>query len=217
MAKATTVIHKMEKDPKELHEQQVKEIESLLVEHKDSIEDVFTLIHQLRDREVLNLAHGALGQSEHVLHRIVTAMDSKETTQSIKNALLIFELLGTVNMNELEPIVLKLNHGIKLASEYDHSDQPVGIGGLIRSLNDKEVIEGMNVLMKFVKGFGVDEAQEEKIEPQLKRLEHPEKEMGTQKRGSTSNTKPARVYAPRLFGFLTGALVLLVPLLIKKK
>ncbi|WP_042420905.1 DUF1641 domain-containing protein [Geomicrobium sp. JCM 19038] len=130
MAKATTVIHKIEKDPKELHEQQVKEIESLLVEHKDSIEDVLTIIHQLRDREVLNLAHGALGQSEHVLHRIVTAMDTKETTQSIKNALLIFQLLGTVNMNELEPIVLKLNHGIKMAAEYDHSDQNAGTLGL---------------------------------------------------------------------------------------
>lgn len=104
-------------------------------------------------------------------------------------------------MNELEPIVLKLNHGIKMAAEYDHSDQNAGTLGLIRSLNDKEVIEGMNVLLKFVKGFGVDEAHEEKIEPQLERLEHPEKEMHTQKRGSITKSKSNQIYAPRFFGF----------------
>ncbi|WP_271398310.1 DUF1641 domain-containing protein [Salinicoccus roseus] len=223
MAKATKVIHKMKIDPEVKHQQELRELEALLLEHKDTLQDILDIADKMKDREVLNMVNSALGQGDKVINRIVTAIDQSDTPQSMKNMLLMFQLLGTINMEQIEPIVLKLNSGIARAAEYEHEKKPAGYSGILGALKDPHIIEGLNVLLKIVKGMGEEKDDEERIEPQKDRIEKPEKEMDeesnkvrerrpstSRKQRSTSSRSAAKWYA-----LAAGAGALAIPLLMK--
>lgn len=223
MAKATKVIHKMKIDPEVKHQQELRELEALLLEHKDTLQDILDIADKMKDREVLNMVNSALGQGDKVINRIVTAIDESDTPQSMKNMLLMFQLLGTINMEQIEPIVLKLNSGIARAAEYEHEKKPAGYSGILGALKDPHIIEGLNVLLKIVKGMGEEKDDEERIEPQKDRIEKPEKEMDeesnkvgerrpstSRKQRSTSSRSAAKWYA-----LAAGAVALAIPLLMK--
>lgn len=223
MAKATKVIHKMKIDPEVKHQQELRELEALLLEHKDTLQDILDIADKIKDREVLNMVNSALGQGDKVINRIVTAIDESDTPQSMKNMLLMFQLLGTINMEQIEPIVLKLNSGIARAAEYEHEKKPAGYSGILGALKDPHIIEGLNVLLKIVKGMGEEKEDEERVEPQKDRIEKPEKEMDeesnkvgerrpstSRKQRSTSSRSAAKWYA-----LAAGAGALAIPLLMK--
>ncbi|MFB4159917.1 DUF1641 domain-containing protein [Geomicrobium sp. JSM 1781026] len=211
MAKATKVIHKLEIDPAVQRENDRREVEDLLINNKEVLRDALEVLDRLKEHEVFEMMNAGLGQSDKLLHRIVTAVDDHNTTRSIKNALLLFELLGTLNMNEIEPLVLKVNKGISKVADYEHANQRGGYTALIGALKDPEVIEGMNVLVALVKGMGVEQDSKELIEPQLERMKHPEKEMKT--RSSVQKNKQT---PPQWVGFAFGAACFLLPFLLRK-
>ena len=156
MAKETKVIHKMKVDPEVQHERDLKELEKLLVDNQELLEKLFDILNKLEDHEVLNMVKGGLAESDSILYRLLTAVESSSASKSIKNALLMSQLLGKINMNELEPVILKLNHSIETASEYEYRNRGSGWFGLLKVLMDPQFIEGSNVLTQFVKGFGAN-------------------------------------------------------------
>ena len=66
------------------------------------------------------------------------------------------QMLGKINMDELEPVILKVNNSIEIASEYEYRNRGSGWFGLFKVLMDPQFIEGSNVLTQFVKGFGAN-------------------------------------------------------------
>lgn len=156
MAKETKVIHKMKIDPEVQHERDLKEIEKLLVENRELLEKLLDILNKLEDHEVLNMVKGGLAQSDSVLYRILTAIESTSASKSIKNALMMTQLLGRIDMSQLEPVILKLNNSIEVASDYERNKRGGGWIALIRVLTDPRFIEGSIVLTQFVKGFGTN-------------------------------------------------------------
>lgn len=156
MAKQTKVIHKMKVDPEVQHERDLKELEKLLVENQELLEKLFDILNKLEDHEVLNMVKGGLAESDSILYRLLTAVESSSASKSIKNALLMTQLLGKINMDELEPVILKINNSIEVASEYEYRSRSSGWLGLFKVLMDPQFIEGSNVLTQFVKGFGAN-------------------------------------------------------------
>ncbi|WP_411843128.1 DUF1641 domain-containing protein [Salinicoccus sp. HZC-1] len=216
MAKATKVIHKMEVDPEVKHKQELHELEQLLLEHKDVLQDTLAIADKMRDHEIFDIINSGLGQSDKVINRVVTAFDDSEVPQSIKNMLLLFQLLGTVDMSQIEPIVLKLNTGIAKAAEYEHEDKPGGYSGLLGALKDPEVIEGVNVLVKILKGMGTHKDDEENVEPQKERIENPKMEMNEKQSEDSApvQRRPSKRYA---LAAGAGAAAFLLPLVFMKK
>ena len=156
MAKETKVIHKMKVDPEVQHERDLKELEKLLVENQELLEKLFDILNKLEDHEVLNMVKGGLAESDSILYRLLTAVESSSASKSIKNVLLMSKLLGKVNMEQLEPVILKVNNSIEAASEYEYKNRGSGWFGLFKVLMDPQFIEGSNVLTQFVKGFGAN-------------------------------------------------------------
>ncbi|WP_052747313.1 DUF1641 domain-containing protein [Salinicoccus sediminis] len=213
MAKATKVIHKMETDPEVRHECELRELEQLLTNHKEVLGDILSIADKMKDRELLDMMSSGLGQGDRIVHRIVTALDDSETPQSIKNALLLFQLLGTVNMTELEPLVLKINTGVSKAAEYEHGNEKAGYAGLIGALKDPEVVEGANVLLQILKGMGTQKDEEEHIKPQTERVRNPEREMDEQENDHAEGQKKPYGYA---LAAGAGALMM-IPLILLRK
>ncbi|UJL46707.1 DUF1641 domain-containing protein [Virgibacillus sp. NKC19-16] len=191
MAKATKVIHRIEPTEKEIREQELRQLEGKLLENKEAVADALKLMNHLRDNEIFNMLNALFAESDQVLERVVTAIDESDTTKSMKNLLLLVDVLGKFNLEELEPLLLKMNTAVSKVAAYEHyGKERVGYPALLRSLKDPEVIEGMNVLMAFLKGLGVNQEDREKAKSETQRLQHARekrnKESDEQQSGSSS-------------------------------
>ncbi|GAB3059177.1 helical membrane plugin domain-containing protein [Virgibacillus ainsalahensis] len=166
MAKATKVIHRIEPSEEEIRQRELEQVEATLIENKEGVMEALELLRRLQENGVFEILNATLAQREEVIGHIVTAMDNADTTKSLKNVLLMFDTLGKLNIEELEPLVQKMNKGISKVAEYELEEKK-GRGGysaLLSSITDKEVMEGANTLMAFVKGFGVDQEEKEQTE-----------------------------------------------------
>ncbi|MBP1969903.1 uncharacterized protein YjgD (DUF1641 family) [Virgibacillus natechei] len=195
MAKATRVIHRTEPSEEEAREREWKQLEATLLQNKEAVSDALKLMNQFRDKEIFNILHALFAEGDQVLERVVTAIDGSDATKSMKNTLLLFDVLGKFNVEELEPILLKLNTAVSRVAAYEHyGKEGGGYPALLGSLKDPEVIEGMNVLMIFLKGFGVNQEDREKMTPELAKQQH-EREKRVQKSDDKQSASSSKWYA----------------------
>ena len=162
MTKATTKIKYMEVDKEKAHAESLKELETLLIENKDLIEKSIEVLRLLDEHEVLNLTRAGLNKSDKALTRVLNALIDNDITSSIQNVLLMTEIIGKLDIENVEKTVLKVNQGVIDASLYEEKSKKDGWLGLLKVLNDPHFIEGSNTLLSFVKAFGytTDELKE---------------------------------------------------------
>ncbi|WP_020006563.1 DUF1641 domain-containing protein [Salinicoccus albus] len=210
MAKSTKVIHKMENDPNARHEQEIKELEQQLLAHKESLNELLSILDKLNDQEILNILNAGLGQSDQITQRIITAVKDTDASKSIKNMLLIFQLLAALDMEQLEPLIIKFKKGVEKAGKYEHGGERGGYASLLSALKDPEVIEGTNIMLRIVQGLGTNVSGEKKTESQLEQYADRERQLQKEER-RVSRT------SPKWYIFIGGAVVALVPFMFKKK
>ncbi|KIL49127.1 hypothetical protein KR50_11620 [Jeotgalibacillus campisalis] len=154
MAKATKVIHRLQLSEEELRKSELESIESMLLANKEAIQETFKILNHLQDRGILEMGTALLSQGDKVMDILVKTADSPETTNTLKNLLLMLGTLGTLNVQQLEPLILKVNTGIARISELSEEDEKGGYFTLLRSLTDPDVKRAMAVGITFLKGIG---------------------------------------------------------------
>ncbi|WP_078392342.1 DUF1641 domain-containing protein [Shouchella patagoniensis] len=214
MAKATTIIQKMPVDPDVKREQDIQEIKDALVHNKKAILATLALLQKVQDTEAFNIADASISQREQLVDRLVKQLDDPNITQSIQNLLLLGGALGSVKLADLEPMIFKMNSAIHKVAEYEHKGKG-GYVSLVRSLKDPETIEGLNTMVAFVKGFGVDQSKNEMNQPQyelttLAQGQPKEKEEEVNRKQESRQTTKWYVIA-------AGALAFVLPLIFNRK
>lgn len=157
MAKATKVIHRIERSEEELRRRDLESIETQLLDHKEAIDSLFEILKHLKDRGVLEMVTALFAQGDKVMDILVKTVDNDETTNTMKNLLLMLGTLGTLNVQQLEPLILKVNTGIARIAELDEKEGKMGYFTLLRTLNDPDVKRAMAVGVAFMKGLGEKE------------------------------------------------------------
>ncbi|WP_373894865.1 DUF1641 domain-containing protein [Virgibacillus natechei] len=189
MAKATKVIHRIEPTEEEIRERELRQLEERLLENKDSVADALELMNHLRDNEIFNMLNAVFAERDQVLERVVTAIDESDVTKSMKHLLLLVDVIGELNLEELEPLLLKMNTAVSKVAAYEHyGKERGGYPALLRSLKDPEVIEGMNVLTAFLKGLGVNQEDREKAKSETQRQQHAREKRNTESDGQQSGS-----------------------------
>lgn len=172
MAKPTAVIHRMELTEEQKREQDLQEILNALIENKNAILDVLELMKTVQETELIPILKALVAERDEVLTNVVTFVDGSDLTRSLKNALLLFNTLGQLNVEEMEPLVGKLNGAITEVARQENKRG--GYVSLIETLNDPDLIEGLNTTLALLKGLGakpVDldgDSKEDKTEPYTK-------------------------------------------------
>ncbi|WP_054705343.1 DUF1641 domain-containing protein [Bacillus sp. JCM 19041] len=215
MAKATTIIQKMPVDPDVKREQDLHEIEDALVDNKEAILATLALLQKVQHTEAFNIADAAISQSEHLVNRLVRQVDDPNITQSIQNLLLLGGALGSVKMADLEPMIFKMNSALHEVAEYEHKGKG-GYVSLVRSLKDPETIEGLNTMVAFVKGFGVDQSKNEMNQPQYELTTLAAQGYAKEKE-EEANSKQESTQTTKWYVIAAGALAFVLPLLFKRK
>jgi uncharacterized protein YjgD (DUF1641 family) len=196
MAKPTKVIHRLQPSEDTLRKQDLQEIEDALVENKDAVIETLELMKQIQETELPNILKALVAEREEVLEHLVKFMDGSDITRSLSNAMQLFTVLGKFDLEEMEPLVEKLNAGL---SEVAHaSDQRGGYPALLQRITDPDVIEGMNTGLAFAKGLGSSDSEET-----------PEKTTHENAQNSSSTKWIAAATA--------GATLIALPFLLRKK
>jgi uncharacterized protein YjgD (DUF1641 family) len=156
MAKAITKIQHIELTEEQKRKRDVEEVETALLDNKEAILQSLDVMKHMHDRGVLSLLGGLFAEGDKVMHVLVKAADKPEATNTLKNLLLMVGVLGTINVQQLEPLLLKLNSGIARVAEYRENDDKLGYFDIVRSLKDPEINRALSLLFEFLKGMGED-------------------------------------------------------------
>jgi len=156
VAKATKVINRISISDEERRRIELEDIERTLLENKEVIKETFEVMKGMQDRGILSMVNSLLKEGDKVLNILVKTADTPETANTLKNLLLVLGTLGTLNVQQLEPLILKVNSGIARVAEADKTPEKPSYLALLRSLNDQEVKQAMTFLMAFIKGMGGD-------------------------------------------------------------
>ncbi len=156
MAKATKMINRITLSEEEKRRIELEDIERTLLENKEVIKETFEVMKGMQDRGILSMVDSLLKEGDKVLNILVKTADTPETANTLKNLLLILGTLGTLNVQQLEPLILKVNSGIARVAEFDKTSEKPSYLTLLRSFNDQEVKHAMTFLMTFLKGMGED-------------------------------------------------------------
>ncbi|PLT35085.1 DUF1641 domain-containing protein [Bacillus sp. V5-8f] len=156
MAKAIKQIQRLEYSEEDKRKKDLLEVENALLENKDAILESLQVMKHMHERGILSLLRGVFGQGDKVLHILVKTADTPETANMLKNLLLLAGTLGTLNVKQLEPFILKINSGIARVSETREIDDKVGYFDIARALKDPEINRSVSLLLNFLKGMGQD-------------------------------------------------------------
>ncbi|MEY8190363.1 DUF1641 domain-containing protein [Peribacillus simplex] len=156
MAKATKVINRITLSDEERRRIELEDIERTILENKEVIKETFEVMKGMQDRGILSMVNSLLKEGDKVLNILVKTADTPETANTLKNLLLILGTLGSLNVQQLEPLILKVNSGIARVAEAGKTPDKPSYLALMRSLNDQEVKQAMTFLMTFLKGMGED-------------------------------------------------------------
>ncbi|MDQ0217772.1 DUF1641 domain-containing protein [Peribacillus cavernae] len=180
MAKAIKQIQRIEITEEDKREKDLREVENALLENKDAILESLQVMKHMHDRGVLSLLSSLFGQGDKVLNILIKTADTPETANMLKNLLLMAGTLGTLNVKQLEPFILKVNSGIARVAETKETDEKIGYFDLARSLKDPELNRSLSLLLNFLKGMGQDteglerntQLPEQQLQQQIPREKH---------------------------------------------
>jgi uncharacterized protein YjgD (DUF1641 family) len=179
MAKAITHIQRKTLSEEEKRKKDLMEVEDALIDNKEAILESLKVMRNMHDRGVLSLLSGLFGQGDKVLDILVRAADKPETSNTLKNLLLMAGTLGMINVKQLEPFLLKIDSGIARVAEAGDTQEKTSFFDLAKSLKDPEINRAVTLLLTFLKGMGQETKElerntqlpQEQIEEQRKQNE----------------------------------------------
>ncbi|MFB5661474.1 DUF1641 domain-containing protein [Alteribacillus sp. HJP-4] len=164
MAKQIKSIERLEIPQEEKRAEDLREIEDALIDNKDVILKSLDTLRHADDRGVVSLVHGLFADGDKVLKVIAETLDNEDNTRSIKHLLLLLGIAGRMEVDKLEPILLKINSGLRRVGEETDTEEKTGYVDLLKALKDPEVNRSITLLLTFLKGMGTDTEHETKTD-----------------------------------------------------
>lgn len=154
MAEPISKVYRKELSEEEKRKKDLEEIESALIDNKEAILQTMTLVKNMHDRGAIEMASALFGQGDKVMHTLMETLDKPESTNAIKNALLLMGTVGLINVRQLEPLLIRLDSGIAKVAEAEDSQEKTNIFDLFKALRDPEINRSITLMMNFLKGMG---------------------------------------------------------------
>ena len=127
-------------------------LENAPAAHAEALLAAYEVLQGLHDRGVLDLVRGALGSGDEVLEIAVAAAQSPASIRSLRNLLLVVNMLGAI-----DPDVLKaFTQGVPQAfASMVREPQPPGLWNLIKDfLWNQDFRHGLSALNTMLEAFG---------------------------------------------------------------
>ena len=103
-------------------------------EHCEALLNVYEILQQLQDRGVLELAKGALGSSEEVIHIMVNVANQPEMIRGIRNMMILAKVGNLFEPEILEGLEQAVQEGLADARR----PKPMGLWQLTKKLFSRQ-------------------------------------------------------------------------------
>lgn len=154
MAKPISAIERLVVSDETKREQDLKEIEASLANHKEAVLEAIDLLGNLHDRGILSLLNGLFSKGDEVLRIMVQEVNQPNNSRVLGNLLGLTGILGSIDIDRLKILTEKANNGLKEATETDAVEEPGNVFELLKVLKDPEVNRSIGMLVQFLKGMG---------------------------------------------------------------
>lgn len=154
MAKPISTIERLAVSDETKREQDLKEIEASLANHKEAVLETIDLLGHLHDRGILSLLNGLFSQGDEVFRILVQELNKPNNSRVLENLLGLAGVLGSIDIDRLKMLAEKANNGLKEATETDAAQQPSNVFELLKVLKDPEINRSIGMMVQFFKGMG---------------------------------------------------------------
>lgn len=161
MAKSVTKIERMEIDPAVLQQQEKDEVLNALLDNKEAVLSVITLMEKLDDRGVLDLMTGLVGQGDKVLAIAARELNKPGVSSSIQNILKFGQILGGLDVEKMKGLVENVNAGLDEAGRRIENNERTTVFGMFKLFRDPDINRSVTALTGFLKGAGRKEGEKE--------------------------------------------------------
>jgi len=138
--------------PHDPREELRKRLESAPVEHAEALLEGYELLQQLHDKGALALARGALAAGDQIVNTAAGAARSDPAIRITRNAILIGQMLSSINPEILESIVAAV--GETLGCYKKPVIEPPGLLSLLGQFRHKELRRSVALINRFLESLG---------------------------------------------------------------
>jgi uncharacterized protein YjgD (DUF1641 family) len=142
----------LELPPRDPRQELRKRLEEASAQHAEALLDSYELLQQLHERGVFQLLRGALGASDKLVETAVDASKTDASVRAIRNAVVLAQLLGSINPDVLEGVAAAAAEA--LGRPDSTIVDPPSLLSLLGQFRHKELRRTMAFLNRFLEALG---------------------------------------------------------------
>ncbi len=133
------------------------------IEHAEALLDVYDLLQRLHDRGMIDTLRGFVGSADAVLDIAVDEANKPAALHAMRNALLLFNLAGSIDPETMKKLTKPIPQAIQVASL---QTEPPGVWGLMKnSIFNKDFRRGLAAMIGILRGIGLGLAEPTRAVP----------------------------------------------------
>lgn len=153
MADPIRKIKRMEVSEEEIKEKNASDVLDAISENKESVLKGIDLLATIDDAGGLEIMSALVKHREVALEKFIEEINKDRYAGSLENLSKLFILMGSIEVEELEPVITKINTGIKDAQTVSE-DESTSYFDLLRALKDPEINRSITMLLEFLRVVG---------------------------------------------------------------
>jgi uncharacterized protein YjgD (DUF1641 family) len=138
--------------PRDSREELRSRLESAPLEHAEALLAGYQVLQGLHDAGVLELLRGLLGSGDKVLQIATDAARSPESVRIIRNFVVLSRMLGEIDPDIFDGIVLALPEAMRKARE--QGKEPPGVLGTLKEFRSKDLRRGIVAINRLLEAWG---------------------------------------------------------------
>ncbi|MGM7702828.1 DUF1641 domain-containing protein [Pseudalkalibacillus sp. Hm43] len=154
MAKPTRKIEPLVPSKDQIREQGMEEIEDALVERKEAVLEMLTLVDRLHESDVLPLLSALVHHKDQATSALFQEINRPQNAQFARNMVDLMGFLGKVEFEKMQPLMERMNEGILEANKEEEKEDLISMFQLLKALKDPEINRSIRMLLAFLKGMG---------------------------------------------------------------
>jgi uncharacterized protein YjgD (DUF1641 family) len=128
----------------------LRQLENAPQEHAEALLDAYTILQQLRDKGLLEIAKGALGSGEKVLGILTETMETAEAVRTVRNSVILSKIVAALDPEVLENIVSAVTNTLV----EKRTGKPPGLVSLLRQFSSPDTRRALAVMATMVESLG---------------------------------------------------------------
>src|SRR5690625_3151106 len=150
MAVPIRKIKRMEISKEDIVEADLAEVAEAVSNNKQTILKGIDLLATIEESGGIDIMNAFIKHRKVAMEKIINEINKERYAGSLENLMKLFILIGNINVEEIEPLVQKVNEGIDDLQTIDETET-TSYMGMLRALKEPEINRSITMLLQFLR------------------------------------------------------------------